>query len=560
MINNPFKKLFLCLLLFAICHFLAGQEKNCYRLYLTDKNNSPYSESAPQEYLSQRAIEKRQRFQIAITEEDLPVNPHYLRSIENISSDIRILARTKWFNTVTIYCPDTSFIAQINALPFVISDKTMPVGALDIVSKGADKLQVEQQEISSPPLDQKNDNVYDYGYGYGQIAIHNGHLLHNEGFAGKDMLIAVFDAGWRGFDTLSVFRSLYENGQILGTIDLIPDINNVYTDHAHGTYVVSTMASHVEGRMVGTAPEADYFFIRSEHPLTEQLIEEDFWAYAAEIADSLGADVINSSLGYTTFTFPSSGWSYEQCDGISSIASLAATKAGEKGVIPCISAGNEGNDSFYYIGRPADAFNVLTVGGIDVFGEPASFTSHGPSYDGRIKPDITGVGYEAVAYRDNGLLAYVNGTSFSSPIIAGLTACLWQSLPQKTASQLMEIIRQSAHLAHNPDNLFGYGIPDFHKAYLDYVDDATDKFSYNSTNQTLSIFPNPCTTKFGIMTNGFPISEILLFDLSGKLVKQIKVNQETNPIIDISSLGQGFYIGKALGKEGEEKAFKVVRQ
>lgn len=560
MVKNILKKFFFCLLLFTISFSLSGQEANCYRLYLTDKNDSPYSESAPQEYLSQRAIEKRERFQIAITEEDLPVNPDYLQAIKNISPDIRVLARSKWFNTVTIYCPNNALIAQINALSFVVGEKTLPVAALDFMSKSTDKLQWEKQEITYSLSASKNDNVYDYGYGYGQIAIHNGHLLHNEGFAGKNMLIAVFDAGWNNFDTLSVFQSLYENEQILGTIDLIPDVNNVYTHHSHGTSVVSTMASHVEGRMVGTAPEADYFFIRSEHPQTEQLIEEDFWAYAAELADSIGADVINSSLGYTTFTFPSSGWSYEQCDGVSSIASLAATKAGEKGIIPCISAGNEGNDSFYYIGRPADAFNVLTVGGIDVFGEPAPFTSHGPSYDGRIKPDIMGVGYEAVAYLENGTLSYIYGTSFSSPIVAGLTACLWQSLPRKTALQLMEIIRQSAHLAHDPDNLFGHGIPDFHKAYLDYMNDTTDIISYHSINHTLNICPNPCTTTFSIISNGFKIKEVLLFDLSGKLVKQISVNQETNPIIDISSLGKGFYIGRVFGKDGEIKAIKVVRQ
>lgn len=556
MTNHLFIKILFTLFLLFSIHVIVGQEVNCYRLYLTDKNNSPYSVDAPQAYLSQRAIEKRERFQIPVIEEDLPVNPGYIHEICAISPDIQVLARSKWFNTVTVYCPDTILLSQINTLPFVVASETLPVAALDFFSKNESKLSFDYQEITTPQNAPQENNRYDYGYGYDQIAIHNGHLLHNEGFAGEGMLIAVLDAGWDNFDIIPVFLSLYENGQIKGAIDLIPDIQNVYTHHGHGTSVVSTMATKIEGEMVGTAPEADYFFIRSEHPLTEQLIEEDFWAFGAELADSLGADVINSSLGYTTFDFPYSGWGYEQCDGVSGIASLAATKAGEKGIVTCTSAGNEGNNLFYYVGRPGDAFNVLTVGAIDIEREPVPFSSNGPTYDGRIKPDVVAVGYNAVGYNSSGSLSYMNGTSFSSPILAGLAACLWQSLPNRSAAELMEIIRQSSHQFSNPDNKLGYGIPDFYKAYMD---NRVNIGGYNREEWQPIIYPNPCAATFSIRFDAWNMKDISIFDLSGKLVKKMNNLPENPIVIDISSLPVGVYIGKITGKEGEREWFKIVK-
>ena len=221
--------------------------------------------------------------------------------------------------------------------------------------------------------------------------------------------------------------------------------------------------------LIGTAPEADYFFIRSEDAVTETPMEEDFWMMAVEIADSLGADVINSSLGYTTFDdsvrFVST---YADCDG-NSLISQVATKAVEKGIIVCVSAGNSGDKPWHFVGRPADARNVLTVGAIDVDAQLAPFSSVGPSFDGRIKPDVVSVGWNTFVVTEYEITAQGSGTSFSSPLMAGLTACLWQSLPNKSAAEIIQIIRESSHSYDDPNNYIGYGIPDIYQAYLSNV-------------------------------------------------------------------------------------------
>ena len=315
------RKIWFLFLILAGYTAMAQNTPTCYRISLSDKNNSPYSISNPSVFLSQRALDKRARFNIAITEQDFPVNPQYIQQIKAIDANIQVLCTSKWMNTVTIYCPDSTKPATISALPFVTN--VLPVADYDLQGM---KKQLQTFEnnyvsiVSNPAKDTMAD--LDYGEGYRQIALHNGHLLHKEGFLGNGMLIAVFDAGWAGVDTSIYFHPLFENGQILGTRDLIPGRHNVFEGHYHGTIVSSTMAILAEGTLVGTAPKANYFFIRSEHPLSEELIEEDFWAQAAEIADSLGADVINSSLGYTTFRdFPQGDFTYEDVDGVTSIAS-----------------------------------------------------------------------------------------------------------------------------------------------------------------------------------------------------------------------------------------------
>ena len=442
----------LCVLLGSLMVNAQIAPTTCYRIYLSDKNNSPYSIDNPSASLSARALAKRARFNTPITEQDLPVNPQYLQQIKALDNDIRVLCVSKWMNTTTIYCPDSTKLSQIASLAFVTD--ILPVANYDLT---IDYGTPAANEIIEPLVpNQSKDTVipFDYGYGYPQIALHNGHLLHNEGFRGDSMLIVVFDAGWTGLDTNAFFQSLFENGQIWGSIDLIPWRHYVYDGHYHGTIVTSTMAVQSEGVLVGTAPNANYFFIRSECPDSEQLIEEDFWAQAAEIADSLGADVINSSLGYTTFVdFPQGNFTYQDVDGVTSIASRAATILGQKGVVVCVSAGNTGDYTENHIGHPADAFDILCVGATSD-SVILIFSSHGPTYDGRVKPDVVAEGNDVYCYRaappDYHYASYrltlAGGTSLANPIIAGLSACLWQALPCYTSSQIMQIIRESGHL------------------------------------------------------------------------------------------------------------------
>ena len=537
---------------------------NCFRIYLADKNNSPYSINNPSAYLSERAIHKRERFHIALTTEDLPVNSSYILQIKNVSDSIQILSQSKWANTITIYCPDTNYLATIRLFPFVTSVLPVANYALSFGEPFRDAAMPENQPSSMlQVLD--STIAFDYGYAFSQIAIHNGQYLHSNGFQGDSMLIAVLDAGFNNFDSISYFQPLYANGQIWGTRDLIPGVNNVYEGHYHGTSVTSIMATDYEGIIVGTAPRANYYLIRPENPWSEELIEEDFWAQAAEIADSIGADVINSSLGYTEFfDFPEAVRSYAQSDGISSIASLAATKAGEKGIIVCASAGNEAANVWHYIGRPADAINILAVGAVDADSLYAPFSSVGPSYDGRVKPDITSLGWNTFVVYMQDYLDYGSGTSFSSPVIAGLAACLWQALPQKSASDIMQIIRESGHLYNNPDIYMGYGIPDFYQAYLDNPD-TIPVIDTNSINQPvlkddkIVVFPNPCQGIFKIINTDFGIEILELYDVSGRMVKQIYPSNELIYTVNIEELISGIYFGKAKTKNGY-RHFKIIKK
>ena len=545
----------LCVLLGSLMVNAQIAPTTCYRIYLSDKNNTPYSIDNPSAYLSARALAKRARFNIPITEQDLPVNPQYLQQIRVLDNDIQVLCVSKWMNTVTIYCPDSTKLAQISSLPFVTD--ILPVANYDLSIDYETPAANETIEPLVP--NQSKDTVipFDYGYGYPQIALHNGHLLHNAGFRGDSMLIVVFDAGWNSLDTNAFFQTLFDNGQVWGTRDLIPWRNNVYNGHSHGTIVTSTMAVRSEGVLVGTAPNANYFFIRSECPDSEQLIEEDFWAQAAEIADSLGADVINSSLGYTTFVdFPQGNFTYQDVDGVTSIASRAATILGQKGVVVCISAGNDGANDWHYIGHPGDAFDVLTVGAADVEGNIAPFSSRGPTYDGRVKPDITSVGVNTVCIWPDYGLGTANGTSLAGPVAAGLCACLWQALPTKSSTELMQIIRESGSCYNNPNDSLGYGIPDFFAAYQLHAHDGVAQY----TVPTVNVFPNPCTDLVTIPNRELNIQRVELYSIDGRLVLSQQPEQDYFITIHVNNLPSGFYTGRILTTDHQTKTFKVLKQ
>ncbi|MCR4966069.1 MAG: S8 family peptidase [Bacteroidales bacterium] len=555
------KKHILTFIFICLSTMLMAQQisPNCYRIYLSDKDNNPFTIQNPSEYLSARALEKRARFNIAITEQDLPITPQYKQQLQSVDPSIRLLAESKWVNTVTLYCPDSTKIDQIAALSFV--DSILPVAFYDPWLMSIDPISSPTIPPYQEPIVATRDSIleqYNYGEGYAQIAIHNGHLLHNDGFRGEGMLIAVFDAGWDHMDSIEIFNDWYNN-QLVGTRDLIPFRNNVFLGHQHGTLVTSSMCNKQEGSLVGTAPEASYFLIRSEEPASEQLIEEDFWAYAAEIADSIGADVINSSLGYCGFPdFPQASFGYEQVDGVSSIASLAATTLGQKGVVVCVSAGNEGTSEWYHIGHPADAYDILSVAAVGIDSVIGAFSSRGPSYDGRIKPDIASVGVNTLCvYPDpeyNYFYGYASGTSLAGPVAAGLCACLWQSLPAATSQQIMQYVRESGSCANNPNNDIGYGIPDFYAAYTSHTAVPVYK------PIAIEVWPNPCTNQLYISNNKQEIQTVQLYSANGNMVRQLSGSASWQLSIPMQDLPAGLYLGKVSLGNGASQHFKVVKQ
>ena len=548
------KKLLLLFLWLGISACVYAQNPTCYRIYLSDKNNSPYSIDNPSEYLSPRAIEKRARFNIPITEQDFPVNPQYKQQILALDADMQLLSVSKWMNTVTVYCPDSVVVPQILNLPFV--DSIMAVG--NYILHDPPVFQNPENPISivhSSPNPTKD--AIDYGEGLGQIALLNGVPLHEEGFHGEGMLIAVIDGGFFGIETTSFYQQLVNEGRFFGHYSLMPNFVDTLEsgwDEVHGTIVTSAIAANTNGELVGTAPGASYALIHTEWVGSEEIVEEDFWANGAEIADSLGADVINSSLGYRMFPdFPQSDITYANMDGVNSIASRCATILGQKGVIVCVAAGNDGSGQFYYVNRPGDAFDILCVGACSADSVIAEFSSHGPSYDGRVKPDITSQGVATACYYPYDMLSFANGTSLATPVAAGMCACLWQAMPQYTSSEIMQMIRESGHLYNNPNTEFGYGIPNFYQVYASHV-------GINDYNPLqLSVYPNPATDKLCLTNTDGNIQSISIFNATGQLVLQHSVNG--NPLIEINvtSLPKGFYVGTATLDGNKKATFKFVK-
>ena len=544
------------LIFFAFCAISSvfAQDPTCYRIYLSDKNNTPYTIDNPSAYLSQRAIDKRTRFNIPITEQDLPVNPQYKQQILALDADMQVLAVSKWMNTVTVYCPDSIVVPQILNLPFV--DSVKAVGAYILQDPPVTQIPENQVSIVHNSLNSAKD-VVDYGEGLAQIALLNGIPLHEAGFRGEGMLIAVLDGGFYGIETISFFQDLVNSGRFFGSYSLMPNFVDTLESgwsEVHGTIVTSAIAANTNGELVGTAPDASYALIHTEWVGTEELVEEDFWANGAEIADSIGADVINSSLGYRAFPdFPQADVSYVDMDGVNSIASRCATILGQKGVIVCIAAGNDGNNQYYYVGRPGDAFDILCVGACSSDSLIAGFSSHGPSYDGRVKPDITSQGVETACYYPGNWLSTANGTSLATPVATGMCACLWQAMPQYTSTEMMQIIRESAHLYNNPNMEYGYGIPDFYKAYTTHV-------GINDYNPLqLSVYPNPATDKLYLTNHDGELQTINIYNASGQLVLQHTVHN--NPLIEINvtSLPQGFYVGTVTMGGNRTATFKFVK-
>ena len=459
------KKIYLLLIITLISVISISQvAPDKYVVTFTDKNDSPYSISNPEEFLSQKALDRRTAHGIVIVENDLPVNPQYLESVAG--TGVTMLNASKWFNCVTIYTTDQDALNTINGFSFVESVEKS--GSSKAAGKKLNEKPFFSKEwLSSVPesglyKSLTAGNSYDYGAATNQIQMLNGDVLHDMGYDGNGMTIAVLDAGFLNVDELSAFDSLWTNGQILGYMDFVePNNPNIFNSHTHGCMVLSTMGANLPGQMVGTAPKADYWLLRSEEDYSnnhiENLIEEYNWVSAAEFADSVGADVINSSLGYTTFDDPSQDHTYDDMDGNTTPITIGADMAVSKGMIVVNSAGNSGNSSWFYIGAPADGDSVFSIGAVDGSGNIAGFSSHGPTFDGRIKPNVVAQGSgTAIIDPGNGSVTFGGGTSFSSPITAGMVACLWQANPYKRNTEIMEAIQASGSLANEPNNQMGY--------------------------------------------------------------------------------------------------------
>jgi subtilisin family serine protease len=419
-----------------------------YRISLKDKAATDYSLQKPEMYLSKKSIERRKRQGLEIDSTDLPVCKKYVDAIRK--KGVHVLVTGKWDNFVTVSCNDSMLIAEIAGLPFVRSTER--------VWRGVAKRASERDSLINKPL--RTDSLY--GPAITQIKMSHADRLHEAGFKGQGMTIAVIDAGFHNVDKIEAMKNI----NILGTRDFVNPEADIYAESSHGMSVLSCMAMNQPNVMIGTAPEASYWLLRSEDEYSENLVEQDYWAAAIEFADSVGVDLVNTSLGYYSFDDPTKNYRYRDLNGHYALMSREAAKAADKGIVVVCSAGNSGSGSWKKITPPGDAENVITVGAVNKYGVLAPFSSVGNTADGRVKPDVVAVGLGSDVMGTDGNLRHANGTSFSSPIMCGMVACLWQACPELTAK---EIIRRSGDRAVFPDNIYGYGIPDLWKAYQSTV-------------------------------------------------------------------------------------------
>ena len=489
---------FLCIMFISLSEIAFGQISQLpkYRVDFTNKHNTPYSLSNPLDYLSPGSIQRRVNQGIAIDSTDLPVNPSYINGVLTIGGTL--LTKSKWFNCITIAVSDTLTIPTIQALPYVLSvTRTYPPGGIksrktklprNIGTQSVDDFSLMTSNMLAAYETQEFFTIksINYGQGYEQASMIGIDYLHALGYTGNGMIIAVLDAGFYNVNTLLVFDSLRNSGRILGTRDFVNPGNDVYTQSTHGMAVLSIMGGNLPGQLVGTAPHASYWLLRTEDAATEFRIEEDNWIAGAEFADSAGAHVLNTSLGYTEFDDPSQNYTYADMNGNTTRITKGTDMAVSKGLFCVNSAGNSGNSPWKYIGAPADAFNVLAVGAVNENGMQAGFSSNGPSYDGRVKPNVTAMGQGTMVVSSGGTIGPGNGTSFSGPVVAGAVACLWQANPQLTSLQLKSFIEQSASLYPLSDTLFGYGIPNFAAAHV-----LVSKDNETEEDPFILVYPNP---------------------------------------------------------------------
>lgn len=449
------KKLVLLVFALNIClgtfaQFTPGDTLK-YRISLKDKAATDYSLQKPEMYLSKKSIERRKRQGLEIDSTDLPVCKKYVDAIRK--KGVHVLVTGKWDNFVTVSCNDSMLIAEIAGLPFVRSTER--------VWRGVAKRASERDSLINKPL--RTDSLY--GPAITQIKMSHADRLHEAGFKGQGMTIAVIDAGFHNVDKIEAMKNI----NILGTRDFVNPEADIYAESSHGMSVLSCMAMNQPNVMIGTAPEASYWLLRSEDEYSENLVEQDYWAAAIEFADSVGVDLVNTSLGYYSFDDPAKNYRYRDLNGHYALMSREAAKAADKGIVVVCSAGNSGSGSWKKITPPGDAENVITVGAVNKYGVLAPFSSVGNTADGRVKPDVVAVGLGSDVMGTDGNLRHANGTSFSSPIMCGMVACLWQACSELTAKEIIELVRRSGDWAVFPDNIYGYGIPDLWKAYQSTV-------------------------------------------------------------------------------------------
>ncbi len=516
-------------------------------VYFNAKPNAQAFFGNPLTELSQRSLDRRLAQGIQLDEKDAPIEQLYIDQISS-NSDIVVLAKSKWFNALHVQgsedairaLENLSFVARVDFANRVLNNPLRTATTPKKIKK-VNKL-LESSEL------------FNYGNSGNQIQMLNGHLLHQQNYTGSGKIIAVMDGGFPGVNTASSFSRLRNSNKILGGYDFVNRSSNFYSGISHGTLVLSTMGGFRDNQLVGTAPDASYYLFITEDGANEWPLELSLWVEAAEEADRLGVDIINTSLGYTEFDNPNYNFTYADMNGNTTFISKGLDIAFSRGMVCVNSAGNSGNDPWQYISAPADAVNALTIGAVNSAGNYASFSSIGPSFDGRVKPDVVAQGQQSVLSSANGNITTASGTSFSGPITAGMVACLWQALPNATNAEIVQLIKESASLYSNPNNELGYGIPDFNLA----LNNGLLRLPVRDVEKFF-IFPNPANNNISV---ALPLdaenAKISLYNSLGQLVLEQYVSQG-NSRVDLAALRAGVYL-YAVESKGSKQTGKIAKQ
>lgn len=539
----------------VLCFFWCitlGYSQSKYAVTFTDKKQQEYSLSRPQEFLSEASLLRRAKQHIAVTETDLPISPSYIQQLNNLGVNITHIS--KWLNLAVI---ETNDISAIVSLPFVKS--ITPINKNNfVVKKESDK-----SEILTEKAFQDFNPVKYYGAAASQNTMIRVDYLHKRGYKGDSVHIALFDAGYRNAHNIRGFDSLFADGRIMDTWDFVAANDSIFSINTgtHGTAVLSCMAANEPDKMVGTSPNASYSLYVTEDGSSETIAEEYNWLIAAEHADSIGAQLFSTSLGYTTFDNGIMNHTYADMDGKSTVITRAANAAARVGIVVVNSAGNEGNKPWHYISAPADGDSVLAVGAVNADRMLANFSSRGPNAEGRVKPDVCAQGANVAVYNPSGNIFSSNGTSFSCPIMAGAIACLMQAFPEATNMEIMNAVVQSAHLFKSPNDDYGYGIPDMAIAFW-ILNEIYPKV--NRKNNVLA-YPNPFSNKLYIYLAGETSENLTieLFDMTGKLALSSEISSPTNDHFfedaDLSALREGVYLLRIKG-ESVYEVMQIVKQ
>ena len=526
---------------FFCISFLGFSQEDAW-VYLTDKENVAASIANPISILTQKAIDRKNVHNVVIDERDVPVNEAYISQLKT-QTGITVLAKSKWFNAVHVRGTETNITALLNLTyvnNIVFADNSLNARVYEEQTP-TDKFEIEGEQT-----------IFNYGNALNQIEMFNGDDLHIDDYTGTGITVAVIDAGFPNVNTMTAFQHLYDNGTLLGAYDFFDRTNDIYanTTSNHGTLVLSDMAGYVQDQFVGTAPDASYYLFRTENAPNENPVEESLWVEAAERADSLGVDVINTSLGYKTYDNTSYSHTDADLDGNTTYITKGANIAYEKGMLLVNSAGNSGASG---LNAPADAAGVFTIGAVKADGTYATFSSQGSAIQPTQKPDVVAQGQASYVVNQNDMIATANGTSFSSPILAGGIVCLWQALPNLNNSQIMQLVRESASQYNNPDYFLGYGIPDLSQALAEGL----SVVEYQVDNTALSVYPNPVDEELTIkLPSVYERAHIRLYDVLGKKVLESSVSQNQSKV-NVSAFSNGIYLLK-IEAENLSKTFKLV--